>query len=561
MKAHLTAIFLLIASWSISQPFEYVLTEVAGSTFNKAGVINDRIMIATNVGFCPGAGLSMFDTLGSRLFLENYNDYYSIAPSICAAGDGTMYLLTFKNESEEFYDDNQMIIYHLNQDGAVLNTRIDTAGFDYDGQILIDNDRVVVLCGSYIYRYTHDLTLVDTFKITPETSSSYDFDLIKVDSAHWTLIRKHTEYLEDSRIMVADQIIIIDDNQFSSGQLFNLTFIQGIAAYTNSHLYVLGADQYLRKVSLSSGHVLDSILLPDLLDFKIVEMNDEIFMGAISRDSILGIYNVDFSGQQRDTIWTMRTKETISEILVKNDNIFLITDLNLSDGSYRKMNYPVIRKVPLHSPFQISREDISIENVEVLQSFEHEESSLYPEGNFNSAIPAIVGITVKNNSSVTIHNFGYFSESTGGSFCFPGRTTKFVQGEIMPQQTFYFEDTIYPLPYEARDFNLSFYVAAANHQIDPEHSNNRFEAKLFTTAIKRDRFSQIRIYPNPTSGILFYDGLENEGDLRIFDLQGKIFFQSDAGNKEIDLTGLARGAYIFQYLSSQGQVQKLFIKE
>ena len=254
MKANILTFLLFLNILCLrSQSFEYVLTELAGSSFNDLVMLDGKIAVATNLGFCPGSGITLFDTVGSKLSVIGYNSYYSLAPSIAKTDDMGSYLLTFKNESEELYDVNQMTIYHLNDHGDIVNSRVDTTyEFDFDGQILAQGDQVIVLCGSYLYRYSLDLALIDSFRITPEQYSPYDYDIVNLESSKLTLVRSHEEYLVNTRPLIADQIIVCHDFDFSTAEIYDLTAIQGISAHTNSAVYVYGADYYLRKFDLNS---------------------------------------------------------------------------------------------------------------------------------------------------------------------------------------------------------------------------------------------------------------------------------------------------------------------
>jgi hypothetical protein len=215
----------------------------------------------------------------------------------------------------------------------------------------------------------------------------------------------------------------------------------------------------------------------------------------------------------------------------------------------------------MSAPFMIQREEISLEGVEVLQFYEKENHGLYPEGSFVSTIPAIVGITVKNNSAEAIENFGYFSESTGGFFCVPGRTKKYLEGLIESGATYYFEDTIYPYLGPAVEFELSFHVAAPNHKIDMDTINNSATTLLFTTAVQEKHFKRLEVYPNPSSGILYIDGVDqNDAVIRIVDYHGRLMLQTKEWKNGISITDLPSGVYSIQYITRHDQKQSLISK-
>ncbi|MCB0667577.1 MAG: T9SS type A sorting domain-containing protein [Saprospiraceae bacterium] len=498
--------------------------------------------------------------MGRRRSLLAYSPYYSIAPSICRDDGAGSFLLTYKNESEEFYDFNQMIIYQLDESGNIVHSRIDsTYDFDYDGEILFGGNELIVSSGADVYRFTRDLELIDSFRISSQIYE--DFDIINVDSAHLKVARKSKSSLYDPKPANIKQLITY---YFGTGQIvaFDLNDHPGVAVHSDSSLYIYGSDKFLRRLDLTSFTVRDSIFWSDLDNFRVIEEDGKVYASAVNQDNLLGLYLIDFSNQKLDTIWSFSTREQIFDMAIDNNSIFLLTSLELDDGSYRSMSYPVFRKISLAAPILIPRQDIAIDKVEVLQSFDKEENLNFPDGSFSGNVPAIVGITVRNNSDLQVGNFGYFSESTGGSFCVPGRTSKYVEATILPGDLYYFQDTIYPYQGPAVEFELSFHVAAPNHQIDMDSTDNRFIAKLYTTATRNHGFKPLDIYPNPAAEFVnLTDVGLNGGRLELINIKGQLIQLIDSWNGALQITDLIPGIYLLKYTLRQEVRYARFIKQ
>ena len=64
----------------------------------------------------------------------------------------------------------------------------------------------------------------------------------------------------------------------------------------------------------------------------------------------------------------------------------------------------------------------------------------------------------------------------------------------------------------------------------------------------------VRVWPNPTGGILQVEGAEQlAGTVEIFDLYGRLVHQEALPARELDLSGLADGLYFIRLLDDRGQ--------
>lgn len=65
-------------------------------------------------------------------------------------------------------------------------------------------------------------------------------------------------------------------------------------------------------------------------------------------------------------------------------------------------------------------------------------------------------------------------------------------------------------------------------------------------------FNQVKIYPNPTTGLLNISGLEGNYQLEVFNaIQEKVYFEDKAGNSVIDLSTLPKGIYLIKLFDSE----------
>jgi hypothetical protein len=67
--------------------------------------------------------------------------------------------------------------------------------------------------------------------------------------------------------------------------------------------------------------------------------------------------------------------------------------------------------------------------------------------------------------------------------------------------------------------------------------------------------TQITVYPNPGSGIFYFNGLENNSLLEITDLSGRVILKSElkSNSFSIDLSGKNRGLYLYRIASSNSK--------
>ena len=444
MKTLFTMSLSLTTILGYSQIFEYVFTEIGRAEFSEVVVVGDKILMAANLSECPGAGIAVFDDSGQFLSETILEDYYSVAPSITYhEQSGHSYLLTFRNESEERYDVDQMIIYRIDQNGNVLDSHRDTvvASHYLTGKIVALDSVLIVQQKNEVYWYSLSFEALDTLYL-PDEIREYEMVYADEDRLVFTSMVRNGEtdytYLIDQLI---DYRIPLD-----SLNITGLSSFKKSLSLAGSNLFFYGVDNSLQKYPYGTDSIQESIVLPpNVIDIKVMQHEGRTLAILRLNTDEMQLVEIDFAmGIIHEPTWSITSEEHLHSVIQYPDHFYLISRLSITDGVYYPMIYSVLRK--LHYGFNevIEREDILIEEIDVLQAYERVESHVYPEGVYDQRVPAIVAIKVRNQSDRLIENFGYFSESVGGSFCSSGRNMKYLESSITPGATFQFYDTIYP---------------------------------------------------------------------------------------------------------------------
>ena len=68
--------------------------------------------------------------------------------------------------------------------------------------------------------------------------------------------------------------------------------------------------------------------------------------------------------------------------------------------------------------------------------------------------------------------------------------------------------------------------------------------------------NSIRIYPNPTTGILNIEGIDNYNELQVLDIQGKTVMTINSFSSTLDVSNLPKGSYIIKMISNDSVITK-----
>lgn len=100
-------------------------------------------------------------------------------------------------------------------------------------------------------------------------------------------------------------------------------------------------------------------------------------------------------------------------------------------------------------------------------------------------------------------------------------------------------------------------------QVEVAGGNVFEEVNLLIDNINSYELVSMKIYPNPSLGILYLEGEENIQNIRLYDLAGKLFIDRiiDKNNCQLDLTSLDKGIYLIQIgTSKETQTNKIIIE-
>ncbi len=98
-----------------------------------------------------------------------------------------------------------------------------------------------------------------------------------------------------------------------------------------------------------------------------------------------------------------------------------------------------------------------------------------------------------------------------------------------------------------------YYNAEADSVVSPNYGSNTVtfdNEPCLGTAIQEFGNNMIRFYPNPGNGIININAYF-EGELRVFDLKGRLLESVDVQGDNVDLRNLENGRYILEYSNSE----------
>ena len=105
------------------------------------------------------------------------------------------------------------------------------------------------------------------------------------------------------------------------------------------------------------------------------------------------------------------------------------------------------------------------------------------------------------------------------------------------------------------DFNAPIITNTYSHAVMRE--------QITTSVVNFAGKENLSIFPNPTSGIVYLQGLSGNGTLQVIDIQGRTILQqkiSDTENK-VDLSAFPAGIYLLKTQTSQGISTRKVVKE
>jgi len=79
--------------------------------------------------------------------------------------------------------------------------------------------------------------------------------------------------------------------------------------------------------------------------------------------------------------------------------------------------------------------------------------------------------------------------------------------------------------------------------------------------IENISFEEYSIYPNPAINYLSIDGLNENADVAIYDMTGKLIYKNSVVDNQIDISNFQSGVYILKIETAEGIITKQFVKQ
>jgi hypothetical protein len=71
----------------------------------------------------------------------------------------------------------------------------------------------------------------------------------------------------------------------------------------------------------------------------------------------------------------------------------------------------------------------------------------------------------------------------------------------------------------------------------------------------------VKVFPNPANNLLFINGLNQNANVAIYDMTGKLIYNSELCNSQIDVSNFQSGVYMMKIETANGIVTKKFVKQ
>lgn len=554
MKLYLCQLFLVFCGYLQAQSFEYVLTEFTGANLNQSVTVKDKIYVSADLGMCSDAGMLVFDTAGTFLHEKLFRRYFSIAPSlIYADSNNSLYILTFWNESEEFYDTTEMEIYQVDLEGNIISQSrlLLEDGYSFYGElkakIFIQNDTLLVFDGRSVYRYDLELEFIDQYDISDDIYERFKVHQVVDNQVYFSGIDQRSGDLTDIRSI-----------DLTTDSLRYHIDLQGmVSAVTDQGVFVYGIDHALSYFAFQTREMTRLMgFSSEVAEVFIVERNADYFAILSGKDLSQLLCKIDIVNSMiLDTLWRFESLEKVRSVALADNyvnTLSVVFDLG--------MDYGVLRRHQLDRQEDFRRPDIHLDEVKVLREFTPDPNRTEHDAGYLQDLPAIYEVTVTNGSDFPIDNFGFYSEALGGSFCVEGRVLRYIEHRLVPGDSYTFIDSIYPDQRPVFNFDLGFYVFAPNHLLDQNISNDSLSAGLFTTSVGESTASSLSLFPNPATNTIQLD-ISHADQVEIFDVRGRRVKTFSGSRSTHEVGDLTKGIYFIKANSMAKSYLGKFVKK
>ncbi len=423
-----------------------------------------KIFIASNLGQCHHAGLTVLDTTGNVDTIIWLDRYYSVAPSICYdPEDNTLFLFYHRDESEEGYAADELILVALDTSARILRSKVDTVPvLDITGSMKLWRDQLIIENGGDLLFYNKEFELTKTLSVVTHGFGGVDL----LSSEQWLVAVKPVWIFpgDSDGLQVTDTIYVYEESK-DTFLLLPIKSTTRPSGLIDSKLFLHDLDNVLRIFDLNTGDYTDSIKLAAGVISVSATFSDENSLYTLQTDISNRLSLQRHSASGSELLWRSTGREKLMNSVARKESIFILTSLALDDkGSYDDVVYPTTRNLPLSSAEMPPGPDIRLLDAELLTPLTEEECTM-PDCYFDSSKPAVVSLTVQNVGDDTIRNFAYYHTAAGASFCYPGRRQVYIEATIPPGEKYSFEESVYyygPVSH----YSSYFFVACPNHRVE-----------------------------------------------------------------------------------------------
>lgn len=183
-------------------------------------------------------------------------------------------------------------------------------------------------------------------------------------------------------------------------------------------------------------------------------------------------------------------------------------------------------------------------------------------GTANSSLKAVASdIVYGTAANATINNY------YGGTYFYPDELTTANGGISI--FTYATGTKIGGLRYQSTNYKI-VYMGSGPEMLNTTNANevigiahDWFYGLLSDNEVDQAYQLAFSVYPNPTTGIIYTNGLEGYNNLEVYDAAGKIVASRviSAGNQQIDLSSVPAGTYTARFINANGSFinQKLVL--
>ena len=79
--------------------------------------------------------------------------------------------------------------------------------------------------------------------------------------------------------------------------------------------------------------------------------------------------------------------------------------------------------------------------------------------------------------------------------------------------------------------------------------------------MENDTGISISFYPNPSKNILYFQGVEDGSQVKIYSSSGSLIYDNQLNNHQLEITNLEQGIYFIYIYQNDLSIVKKFVKQ